>query len=780
MSRHPGDRPADGPTRPLRSIVGRPPRQSLLRHDIADDPDQGVALYEALASQDTSGLSADGWADRLEAIGRVNARLAAWEAEAIAGFDDVLHGVSADLGHRHPEPGDRPATPGERRWVAGDLRSVSDEIALILNMHKPHATARIHTACELVHNFAATLHALREGWLTERAAFTIVRELSVLDDLDDLRAAEAAVLAWARTHPLTEIKQECQREAARRSPAASNKRHQRAHDERSVRMIPDGDGRAVLILDQDAIDAAAVTTSLSRAAARARRNGDPRTTNQLRADIALNRLLRHKRTAPAHVADEPATPGNHPAPTELRDNTADQPPRANDHVDTASYRDPDDLEAPASTEPPYDPSDEPLYDRAYEPLDDSAYEPCDDRAFEPLDERRFEPGEAYWAVEHSNDNRGDNFGDAAEVRDPDLVDEASIGAEAMVVIHATAAEVDALINGQAATGGEADHHGPIPQSSLRKHLIKALTQGLLPNLPTTPTSPHPGAATRRPRTDLGIATAHDTRSTNAPGTTATQDTRSTNARADTGAAVTRGTGVRIELRITDRPPPSDPDRYTPSPALDRYVRWRDRTCQFPGCNRPAEYADLDHRIPFAAGGRTTAANLWCLCRHHHRLKHEGGWQIHPNTDGSWTWTSPTGRHYRNNPTTYHPPPDPPGSTAPAPPWAGVSLRRACWCWGQPVIWVASFSASSLVNVPEIWTWPSVMADWTVGAVTTEPLTTIAIWLSGGVFCASSVVRSANSFLPSSSKVISRYHRPSCDSAFAERTWLPFTSTLPSV
>jgi hypothetical protein len=35
-----------------------------------------------------------------------------------------------------------------------------------------------------------------------------------------------------------------------------------------------------------------------------------------------------------------------------------------------------------------------------------------------------------------------------------------------------------------------------------------------------------------------------------------------------------------------------------------------------------------------------------LCRHHHRLKHEGNWQIHHNPDGTYTWTSPTGRRYR--------------------------------------------------------------------------------------------------------------------------------------
>ena len=107
-------------------------------------------------------------------------------------------------------------------------------------------------------------------------------------------------------------------------------------------------------------------------------------------------------------------------------------------------------------------------------------------------------------------------------------------------------------------------------------------------------------------------------------------------------------GSRIDVRVTDQPPESDPDKYTPSAALDRYVRLRDRTCRFPGCNRPAEFTDIDHREAFAAGGRTTADNLHCLCRHHHRLKHEGNWTVHRNPDGSQTWTSPTGRQYRDD------------------------------------------------------------------------------------------------------------------------------------
>jgi hypothetical protein len=184
-----------------------------------------------------------------------------------------------------------------------------------------------------------------------------------------------------------------------------------------------------------------------------------------------------------------------------------------------------------------------------------------------------------------------------------VVDEATVGADARVTIHATGAELRALLNGDESTGGELQGHGPIPQNALRKALIKALTQTLLPAPPTTPTNSRRG---------------------------------------------TRVNASRIDIRVTDQPPASDPDTYTPSAALDRYIRLRDRTCRFPGCNRPAEFTDIDHRQPFTAGGRTTADNLHCLCRHHHRLKHEGNWTVHRNPDGSQTWTSPTGRQYRDD------------------------------------------------------------------------------------------------------------------------------------
>jgi uncharacterized protein DUF222 len=88
----------------------------------------------------------------------------------------------------------------------------------------------------------------------------------------------------------------------------------------------------------------------------------------------------------------------------------------------------------------------------------------------------------------------------------------------------------------------------------------------------------------------------------------------------------------------------DSRSYKPAPAMAEFVRARDRYCVFPGCSHRARGCDIDHRIPWPAG-RTVAANLNCLCRHHHRMKHEGGWDLRKEGDG-YVWTGPGGRSYR--------------------------------------------------------------------------------------------------------------------------------------
>jgi len=89
--------------------------------------------------------------------------------------------------------------------------------------------------------------------------------------------------------------------------------------------------------------------------------------------------------------------------------------------------------------------------------------------------------------------------------------------------------------------------------------------------------------------------------------------------------------------------------YRPSTALAEFVRCRDLTCRFPGCDRPAEVCDLDHTVPFPLGP-THASNLKLLCRFHHLLKtFWTAWHDVQLPDGTVQWTSPTGHTYTTKP-----------------------------------------------------------------------------------------------------------------------------------
>jgi hypothetical protein len=103
------------------------------------------------------------------------------------------------------------------------------------------------------------------------------------------------------------------------------------------------------------------------------------------------------------------------------------------------------------------------------------------------------------------------------------------------------------------------------------------------------------------------------------------------------------------IRPVIHPGDSAPEpRYVPSAALARFVRCRDLTCRFPGCEESADRCDLDHTIPYPVGP-TCASNLKCLCRKHHLLKTFCGWLDRQLPDGTLLWTSPTGQTYTTRP-----------------------------------------------------------------------------------------------------------------------------------
>ena len=88
----------------------------------------------------------------------------------------------------------------------------------------------------------------------------------------------------------------------------------------------------------------------------------------------------------------------------------------------------------------------------------------------------------------------------------------------------------------------------------------------------------------------------------------------------------RALAEQATLRLLHEPSVSAAEaiRYQPSAAVERWVRMRDMTCRFPGCERPAVICDVDHTIPFnhadpCNGGLTVPRNLKCLCRQHHLI-----------------------------------------------------------------------------------------------------------------------------------------------------------------
>jgi hypothetical protein len=92
--------------------------------------------------------------------------------------------------------------------------------------------------------------------------------------------------------------------------------------------------------------------------------------------------------------------------------------------------------------------------------------------------------------------------------------------------------------------------------------------------------------------------------------------------------------------------------YRPSNGLAEFVRWRDLTCRWPGCDRPATRCDLDHTVAWPLGP-THPSNLKPYCRTHHLIKTfyggPGGWTDRQLPDGTIILTAPTGHTYVSEP-----------------------------------------------------------------------------------------------------------------------------------
>ena len=120
-----------------------------------------------------------------------------------------------------------------------------------------------------------------------------------------------------------------------------------------------------------------------------------------------------------------------------------------------------------------------------------------------------------------------------------------------------------------------------------------------------------------------------------------------------------GTPGHPDLTVTLDPIATDPcdHRYQakghdPGVKLRHLSQIRYATCTGPSCRRPSAQADFEHNIPYEAGGRSCLCNGGPKCRHDHRLKQQPGWKVEQLPDGTFRWTTPSGRTYTTEPTRY--------------------------------------------------------------------------------------------------------------------------------
>ncbi|HVF73846.1 MAG TPA: DUF222 domain-containing protein [Acidimicrobiales bacterium] len=83
-------------------------------------------------------------------------------------------------------------------------------------------------------------------------------------------------------------------------------------------------------------------------------------------------------------------------------------------------------------------------------------------------------------------------------------------------------------------------------------------------------------------------------------------------------------------------------RTIPAPLWSALVL-RDRHCRFEGCDRPSQWCDAHHVVPWHDGGTTSLDNLVLKCSRHHHLGHQPGWSEKLEPDGTLVVTHPRGR-----------------------------------------------------------------------------------------------------------------------------------------
>src|ERR1700694_3026462 len=86
-----------------------------------------------------------------------------------------------------------------------------------------------------------------------------------------------------------------------------------------------------------------------------------------------------------------------------------------------------------------------------------------------------------------------------------------------------------------------------------------------------------------------------------------------------------------------------------SPQARRALEARDKHCVWPGCDRPPRWCDTHHRREWGLGAPTSVEESALLCGRHHKLRHDGGWQLFRTQAGKWRAISPLPPRWSSHP-----------------------------------------------------------------------------------------------------------------------------------
>jgi hypothetical protein len=228
-------------------------------------------------------LPVDPIRERIDRVARRQQIRATLEAEDARDLTELTQLVMAEAG------------PGADRGTGRAMlyRSLAAELALATHLSDRSFQTRICNAEILVGDFPQTLAALEAGRIGVGHARVIVDAGSPIRDPEQRARYEHAVLDRAETITPGRLRKQAQLAAARLGDVTFEHRHEKAVADRSVRIADVGDGMSEVIHTVSTVFAVAMRDRLTQQAkaVKAANPADPRTLDQIRADLATELIL---------------------------------------------------------------------------------------------------------------------------------------------------------------------------------------------------------------------------------------------------------------------------------------------------------------------------------------------------------------------------------------------------------------------------------------------------------------------------------------------------------